>query len=100
MLHMGLLSHRPKHVLALTTRLHQQHLMDNYLTLEEWKKDTQSDESRFPVHQIEGSMQICQFPTETFAAGCAVGRRQTCSGYIITAAITLRSTLVLMIPIE
>ncbi|KFM69166.1 hypothetical protein X975_25467, partial [Stegodyphus mimosarum] len=49
-------------------------------TREEWKIVAWSDKSSFLVNHIDGRVLIHQFPNETLAPRCTVGKRQTGDG--------------------
>ena len=62
-------------------------------TLEQWKKVSWSDESRFLLDQVDGRVRVCRLPEEVMAPGCTVGRRQAGGGSVMLWAMFCWETL-------
>ena len=87
LLRMGLRSRRPVRV-PMMTPVHRRKRLQwacecRNWTLEQCKKVTWSDESRFLLDHVDGRVRVPLLPGEVMAPGCTVGRRQASGESVI-----------------
>ncbi|GBM93742.1 hypothetical protein AVEN_99076-1 [Araneus ventricosus] len=77
---MGLCSRRPTRVLLLTKRHRQLRLQwareHRDWTMDEWKRVTWSDDSRFLIHHVDGLVRVRRLPGEQLLLSCTAGHTQ------------------------
>ncbi|KAK3562667.1 hypothetical protein QTP86_004084 [Hemibagrus guttatus] len=94
---MGLHSRRPVSVPMLTLVHYQKHQQwerehQNW-TMKQWKKVAWSDESRFPLHHMDGRVHVHRLLGEHMAPGCTMRRRQAGGGSVMLWAMFCWETL-------
>ncbi|KAK3568332.1 hypothetical protein QTP86_004231 [Hemibagrus guttatus] len=62
-------------------------------TMEQWKKVTWSDESRFPLRHVDGRVHVRLLPGEHMAPGCTMGRRRAGGGSVLLWSMFCWETL-------
>ncbi|GBM94806.1 hypothetical protein AVEN_134635-1 [Araneus ventricosus] len=84
---MGLCSRRPTCVPLLTKRHRQLRLQwareHRDWTMDEWKRVSWSDESRFLIHYVDGRVRVRRLPGEQLLPSCTAGHTQAGGGGIM-----------------
>ncbi|GBO10338.1 hypothetical protein AVEN_110192-1 [Araneus ventricosus] len=104
LLDMGLCSRRPTHVPLLTKRFCQLHLQwareHRDWTMDEWKRVSWSDESRFLIHHVDGRVRVRRLPGEQLLPCCTGGHTQASGGGIMLWGTFLWATLGAVVVVE
>ncbi|GBO24790.1 hypothetical protein AVEN_35889-1 [Araneus ventricosus] len=87
LLDMGLCSRRQTRVPLLTKRHRQLRLQwareHRDCTMDEWKRDAWSDESRLLIHHVDGRVRVRRLPGEQLLPSCTAGHTQAGDGGIM-----------------